>query len=392
MKIALVHDYLSQDGGAERVLKALHEIWPEAPIFVLFHDEKKLPFSDKAEIQETFLSKMPFIKSSFPWYLPLMPLATEKHDLRSYDLVLSTSSIFAKGIITNPDTLHISYCHTPPRFLWAEGGDYLSDLKRSRLVKMLLPGFIHRLRIWDQLSTQRVDEFIANSMTVSRRILKYYRRPSEIIYPPVDTHLYTPAQEIDNYFVTGGRLVPYKRTDLVIKTFNRLNTPLKIFGIGPELQHLQKIAKPHIEFLGKISEETKRELLSHAQAFIHPQMEDFGITPVEAMSAGRPVIAFGRGGATETIVPGLTGVFFKEQTWESLLDAVLNFKAEEWNSQKIHDHAKKFGANNFKNKIQSFVSSRFEKFKKELLQPGFPLGKYNFELNTNITSSPDKAV
>ncbi|HLC69894.1 MAG TPA: glycosyltransferase [Patescibacteria group bacterium] len=392
MKVALVHDYLSQDGGAERVLKSLHEIWPEAPIFVLFHDRDKLPFSNAAKIEETFLARMPFIKSSFPWYLPLMPLATEKHDLKNYEVVLSTSSIFAKGVITNPNTLHISYCHTPPRFLWAEGGEYLSDLKRSRLVKMLLPGFIHRLRIWDQLSTQRVDEFIANSKTVSRRILKYYRRGSEVIYPPVDTNLYQPNQTIGDYFVAGGRLVPYKRIDLVVKVFNRLKLPLKIFGIGPELKLLKKISKPNIEFLGKISEEAKRELLSHAQAFIHPQMEDFGITPVEAMAAGRPVIALGQGGATETVIPNETGAFFKEQTWESLLDAVLNFKAETWDSQKIHNHSHNFGSDKFKTKIQSYVSDRFEEFKKGFHQPNLNLGDYGFKMSSNLVSPPDKTL
>ncbi len=390
MKIALVHDYLSQDGGAERVFKALHEIWPEAPIFVLFHDRDRLPFSETAVIHETFLARMPFIKSSFPWYLPLMPLATEKHDLRGYDVVLSTSSIFAKGVITNPNTLHISYCHTPPRFLWAEGGEYLSDLKRSRLVKMLLPGFIHRLRIWDQLSTQRVDDFIANSKTVNRRILKYYRRDSEVIYPPVDTHLYQPSISLENYFVAGGRLVPYKRIDLVVKVFNRLNIPLKIFGIGPELKLLKKIAKRNIQFLGKISEEEKRRLLARAQAFIHPQMEDFGITPIEAMAAGRPVIAYGQGGATETVIPEETGTFFTEQTWESLLQTVLNFKADGWDSQKIHNHSHTFGSEKFKTNIKSYVTDRFQEFKQGFHQSGLKLRTYNLTGNSNHVSPADK--
>lgn len=368
MKIALVHDYLAQDGGAERVLRALTEIYPEAPIFVLFHDQKKISYFPLEKIRESFLAKMPFARSSFQWYLPWMPMATEKHDLNDFDLVISSTSGFAKGVITPPNTLHISYCHTPPRFLWADGHDYLSDLKRSWLVKKILPSLIHQLRLWDQMSTQRVDHFIANSQTVQQRIQKYYRRASDIIHPPVDTHLYTTAQILGDYFVAGGRLVPYKRIDLVIKVFNRLGWPLKIFGVGPELKSLKKIARANIEFLGKITEAEKADLLSHARAFIHPQIEDFGITPIEAMAAGRPVIAYGSGGATETISYGETGLFFPEQTWESLLDTLLRFEAKPWDSVKIRERAQKYNVENFKQKIKKYVTDHFEEFNRGLNQ------------------------
>ncbi len=364
MKIALVHDYLAQDGGAERVLRALHEIWPEAPIFVLFHNRETIDFPKLAQVHESFLAHLPFARSAFHWYLPWMPLATERHNLSGYDVVISSSSVFAKGVITSPTALHISYCHTPARFLWADGHEYLSDLKRSPFIKIILPGLIHRLRLWDQTSTARVDKIIANSNTVRARILKYYRRESDVIHPPVDISMFTSSDKLGEYFVAGGRLVPYKRLDLAIKVFNRLKTRLKIFGVGPELPYLQKIAKPNIEFLGKISEIEKTQLLARAQAFIHPQLEDFGITPIESMAAGRPVIAYGQGGATETITHGETGVLFPKQNWESLYQAVVNFKPMEWDTAKLRDQANKFAANNFKQKISRYVADAYDEFQK----------------------------
>ncbi len=363
MKIALVHDYLAQDGGAERVLKALHEIWPEAPIFVLFHDKKKINFIPPENVTESFLAKMPFSRRAYQWYLPWMPLATEYHNLKNFDIVISTASMFAKGIITGPETLHISYCHTPPRFLWADHYAYISDLKQNRLIKLFLPHFIHRLRIWDKMSVDRVDDFVANSYTVQQRIHKYYRRESEVIYPPVEL-LSCSLQKTGDYFVAGGRLVGYKRFDLIVRAFNRLKWPVKIFGTGPELKSLKRIAKNNIEFLGQISDDQKWRVLSGGRAFIHPQLEDFGITAVEAMACGRPVIAFAQGGATETIVPNETGVFFQKQTWESLLDKLLHFNYENWDSNHIRAHALKFSAEIFKNNIKKHIDDKYEEFKK----------------------------
>lgn len=337
---------------------ALHEIWPEAPIFVLFHDKKKITNFTKADVRESFLSKFPFGRARYQWYLPWMPLATESHDLKDFDVVISTSSMFAKGIITGPQTLHISYCHTPARFLWADNYRYIADLKTSRFIKTILPGLLHRLRLWDRMSVDRVDHFVANSKTVQKRIGKYYRRDSEVIYPPVETHLFAPAEKVDDYFVAGGRLVPYKRLDLVIKTFNRLRWPLKIFGAGPEFYQLRRMAKPNIEFLGFINDEDKARLLSHTKAYINPQIEDFGITAIESMGSGRPVIAYSQGGATETVIPNETGVFFHKQTWGSLLDTVLRFNHENWDSRKIWKHAQQFNADGFKSKIKQYVRDK----------------------------------
>lgn len=369
MRIALVHDYLAQDGGAERVLKAFHEIWPEAPIFVLFHDRKKITDFDESKIRESFLARFPFITKNFQWYLPFMPGATERHNLDGFDLVLSSTSAFAKGVLTTPETLHISYCHTPTRYLWSDTHSYVADLPYNRLVKLLLPRLISRLRLWDKMSADRVDHFIANSKTVQYRIQKYYRRDSTVIHPPVDFDKFHVSDSVDDYFVAGGRLVPYKNFDLVVQTFNRLHLPLKIFGVGPEEKKLKKIAKNNIEFLGRINDAEKSELLSKAKALIHPQMEDFGITPVETMASGRPVIAYAAGGATETVVPGESGLFFADQTWESLYDAVLHFDHTAWDKNKIREGAAKFRTENFKASIEDYVNHRYEEFKKGLTQP-----------------------
>ncbi|KKQ27381.1 MAG: Glycosyl transferase group 1 [Candidatus Magasanikbacteria bacterium GW2011_GWC2_37_14] len=368
MKIALVHDFLAQDGGAERVLKAFHEIWPEAPIFVLFHDKEKIKDFKEADIRESFIAKLPYGKTKYQWYLPWMPLATERHNLHDFDLVLSSTSAFAKGILTRPQTLHISYCHTPTRYLWTDTHEYLEDLKYNRLVKFFLPPLIHRLRLWDKMSVDRVDHFIANSYNVKNRIQKYYRREAEVIYPPVDVYKFKVADKVGDYFLAGGRLVPYKRFDLLIKVFNRLGYKLKIFGIGPELNKLKKMARSNIEFLGGVSDKEKAELMSGAKAFLHPQIEDLGITPLESMAAGRPVIAYPVGGATETVIHGETGVYFKNQTWETLLDTVLHFNHENWDSAKIRNFAEHFSVASFKDKIKKYTEDHWEEFKKGLNQ------------------------
>lgn len=373
MKIALVHDYLAQDGGAEKVLEAFHEIWPEAPIFVLFHDKKKMPRFKGKDIRESFIGKIPFGRKHYQWLLPLMPLATERHNLHHFDVVLSSTSAFAKGVLTRPETLHISYCHTPTRYLWTDTHEYIADLKYNALIKSFLPRLIHRMRIWDKMSTDRVDHFIANSDTVRQRIQKYYRRESDIIYPPADTDKFFTSNIIGNYFVTGGRMVPYKRFDLVVQVFNRLRWPLKIFGDGPELENLKKIALPNIEFLGRVSEGEKALLLSEAKAFIHPQVEDLGITAIESMASGRPVIAYPVGGVTETVIPGKTGVFFHEQTWESLLDIVLHFDENAWDKDAIRAHALRFSVQDFKRRMKKYVEDRHEEFRQGLNQCRMPL-------------------
>lgn len=364
MKVALVHDYLAQDGGAERVLQSFFEIWPDAPIFVLFYDKSRVPYFVKADVRESLISRLPFGRKRFQWYLPLMPFATERHDLRDFDVVLSSTSAFAKGVITRPDTLHISYCHTPTRYLWTDTKEYIADLKYNKFIKALLPRLMYKLRIWDKMSVDRVDQFIANSDTVRKRIAKYYRRDADIMYPPVSLQYFHVSDDIHDYFVTGGRLVPYKRFDLVVQAFNRLKKPLIIFGEGPERARLEALAKENIRFVGRVSDEEKGRLLRHARAFIHPQVEDFGITPVETMASGRPVIAYPVGGVTETVIPGKTGVFFESQTWESLCDVVLHFDHTAWDAHEIRTHAERYDEKKFKDTIQTYIEKKYSEFHK----------------------------
>ncbi|MBI5254574.1 glycosyltransferase [Candidatus Falkowbacteria bacterium] len=358
MRIALVHDHLTQKGGAEKVLEAMAELYPEAPIFTLVHDPATFQSANK--IHTSFLQKLTRNKNKFQWLLPLMPTATEHHDLKDFDIVISSSSIFAKGIITQPNTLHICYCHTPPRFLWLDYHSYVNELKTNKLIKKILPIVLTRLRQWDRLAASRVNHFVANSHEVQRRIAHFYNRPSEVIHPPVDTGKFHISTKNDGYYLAGGRLVSYKRFDIIVTAFNRLNMKLKIFGTGPEFDKLREMAKPNIEFLGQISDKDKPNLYSHALAFINPQIEDFGITVVEAMASGRPVIALRAGGALETIIEKQTGMFFDEQCWEDLADAILRFNPENFDPQKIREHALQWDKENFKQNLQKFITEKYE--------------------------------
>lgn len=355
MKIALVHDYLVQDGGAEKVLEVLQKTWPDAPTFVLFFDEKKMPSFKGKDIRTSFLQRFPFSTKKYQWYISLMPTATEHYDLREFDVVISSTSAFAKGIITRPDAIHICYCHTPTRYLWTDTQSYIRELRVPKFVKAILPPVLSKLRMWDQQAAHRVDHFVANSETVANRIKKYYRRDSEVIYPPVATHNFHISPKPKEYFLTGGRLVAYKRFDMVVDACNKTGIPLKIFGSGPVEKELRKKAKSNIEFLGRVSEKEQRELYANAKAFIHPQEEDFGITPVEAMASGTPVIAYRKGGATETVVEGLSGEFFDEQSWEELADHLIRFNQSKYDAHKIKAHAEKFNQEKFVEKMKEIA-------------------------------------
>lgn len=347
-RVALVHDYLVQDGGSERVLLALHELYPRAPIFTLFHNpERTHPDFKHADIRVSGLNKLPFAQKRYQWYLPLMAYAIESFDLTGFDLVISSSSTFAKGIIAAPEALHVCYCHTPTRFLWQERNDYVNELPQPKLIKRVLPFFLHHLRQWDALAARRPDILITNSRTSQQRIRRYYQRDAEIIAPPVDVEHIPLTTKPGTYWLTGGRLVAYKRFDLVVRAFAKLNVPLKIFGEGPEMEKLKKMAGPKTEFLGHITDEAKIQLFRNATAFLHPQIEDFGITAVEAMAAGRPIIAFGQGGAAETVLDGVTGTFFEVQCWEDIGNAVLRFDPSRFDPRKIRQHAETFGKPRF---------------------------------------------
>lgn len=356
-KIALVHDHLTQEGGAEKVLRALHEVFPESPVFTLVYNKKKMNSDMKEKtIIPSFLQKLPLGIRKYQWFLMWMPAATENYDLADYDLVISSSSAFAKGVITKPGTKHICYCHTPTRYLWTDSQTYVENLKQNRFIKKILPIALSKLRLWDKIAADRVDIFIANSNTVKKRIEKYYNKESFVIFPPVETSKFYISDTPKKYFLTGGRLVPYKRFDLTVTAFNRLNMPLKIFGTGPDYNRLKKMAKKNIEFLGNVSEEQKARLYADCKAFINPQEEDFGITAVEAMASGRPVLAFQSGGATDTVIEKQTGLFFIRQNWEDLAYKILHFDKFPFQPQQIKNHAKQFDTEIFKQKIKSLVT------------------------------------
>jgi len=358
MKIALVHDFLTQYGGAEAVLEVFHEIWPQAPIFTLFHNPKTMygKFSD-CDIRVSPIQNLPFGAKKYRWYLPLMPSAIERFNFENYDLVISDCSAYTKGLITQPSTKHFCYIHTPTRYLWSDSHDYLDSLKGGeKLAAKFIVPLLTKLRVWDYLAAQRPDYLMANSKFIADRIKHYYHRESKVIYPPVEIDKFETSDEIGDYFLIVSRLKPYKKVDLAIKAFNHLKMPLKIIGTGDD-RFFQKIAGPNIKFLGFVSEKEKKEYLSHCRAFIHPQEEDFGISAVEAMASGRPVIAFKKGGALETVIEGKTGRFFSEQNWESLAQVVAKFKIEDFNSELIRKEAMKFSRERFKKEIKDFVES-----------------------------------
>ncbi len=362
MKIALVHDYLAQDGGAEKVLEAMQEVFPKAPTFALFFDIKRFPHLRGKDVRASFLQKIPWIRKRYQWLFPLMPYAMESLDLSGYDVVISNTSAFAKGIVTRHDALHICYCHTPTRYLWSDTHAYVQELKLPKLAKAFISWFLSYIRVWDVMASNRVDIFLANSKTVQARIAKYYRRTSTVLYPPVDTHKFFISPEPKTYFLTGGRLVSYKRFDIAIEAANRIGIRLKIFGTGPMEAELRKMAGKNVEFLGRVSWEKQAELYAGAMAFLHPQEEDFGITAIESMASGRPVIAFKKGGAQETIIEGVTGEFLTEQSWEHLAERLLRFDENRYDPIQIKSYAETYARQKFQEGLARIVESSWSEF------------------------------
>jgi glycosyltransferase involved in cell wall biosynthesis len=353
MKLAIVFSWLNQYGGAERVLEVVHDMYPEAPIYTSIYRPEALPEAYRGwDIRPSFLNRIPLARRKHQLLLPLYPLAFESFDLRGYDLVLSITSAFGHGVITPAATPHVCYCLTPARFLWSYHA-YIEREGVGRLAQAGLQPYLKSLRQWDRLAADRVDRFIAISRTVQRRIRKVYRRESEILYPPVLLQENVTPQEPEGYYLIVSRLIPYKRIDLAVEAFNRLGLPLRIIGEGRDGPMLRALAQGNVQFEGYVdSDEAVRQQMARCKAFVFPGEEDFGLTPLEAMSAGRPVIAYAAGGALDTVIEGRTGVFFHEPTVEALMAAVERCEASQFDAHALQAHAQQFGAPRFQRELE----------------------------------------
>jgi UDP-N-acetylmuramyl pentapeptide phosphotransferase/UDP-N-acetylglucosamine-1-phosphate transferase/glycosyltransferase involved in cell wall biosynthesis len=367
LKVAIVHDFLYTYAGAERVLEQIIEMFPGADLFSLFDflPEDLRGFIKNKKVTTSFIQKLPFARRNHRTYLPLMPLAIEQLNLSQYDLVISSSYVAAKGILTRPDQLHVCYCHSPVRFAWDLQHQYLGEAGIVKGLKSFLArAILHYTRIWDVRSSVGVDVFLSNSLFVGRRIEKVYRRQSTALYPPVDVDKFTVHAEKEDYYLTASRLVPYKRTSLIVEAFNRMpDRRLIVVGDGPELEQIRATAGPNVRVLGYQSFDRLKLLMQRAKAFVFAAEEDFGIVAVEAQACGTPVIAYGRGGVTETVVQGKTGLFFSEQTPESIGAAVAEFEQRGgWDADTIRAQAEKFSISMFRSRLMEIVNCEWEAF------------------------------
>ncbi|APG94692.1 glycosyltransferase [Sinorhizobium americanum] len=358
MRVAIVHYWLVSMRGGEKVIEALCDLYPEADIFTLVYDEARVSDTiKKHKVTSSFLQRVPGAIGHYQSLLPLMPFALESLDLSGYDLIISSESGPAKGIIPPPHAAHICYCHSPMRYLWDHYHAYRSSA--GMLSRMMMPVLAPMLRTWDVNTSLRVDRFIANSHHVAARISKYYRRPATVVYPPVGIEDFSPSAEVEDFYLCAGQIVSYKRIDLAVEAFTKMGKNLVVIGGGKEqdIARLKRMAGPTITFLGRAPFAVLKEKLAKCRAFVFPGEEDFGIVPVEAMASGRPVVAYGSGGAVETIVPGLTGVLFENQTVEGLIKAIYAFEAREdsFRPDVIRTHAAQFSVRRFRSGIQSVV-------------------------------------
>jgi glycosyltransferase involved in cell wall biosynthesis len=347
-RIAIIHYWLVRMRGGERVLERLIRLFPTADIFTHVYDPKNISAEIRAQtVRTTFIQRLPGAVLYYQRYLPLMPIALESLDLRNYDLILSCESGPAKGVIPPPDALHLCYCHSPMRYIWDHYTEYLKAA--DPVTRAVLPWAFHNLRQWDAASAARVDHFMANSRFVQRRIEKAYRRTSTVVAPPVDVGLYRPSPEIMPFYLWVGQMTPYKRADLAVEAFAQLGLPLLMVGEGAMAATLKQRAPPNITFIPRMSFDELRRAYAQCRALVFTAEEDFGIVPVEAMASGRPVIAYGRGGVEDTVVPDVTGMFFYEQTPEALIAAVEQFEAwlPSYNAQDSIRNAARFAPEHF---------------------------------------------
>jgi glycosyltransferase involved in cell wall biosynthesis len=371
IKIALVHDFLIYPGGAEKVLKALSEIYPEAPIYTLLYDEKKMAddFAGK-DIRPSYLQNFPgFLRKHHRWLLPFYPTAVETFDFRDFDLVISSSGAWSKGIVTKLNTKHVAYLHSPMRFVWDYNEKYLQE--KGRKTGIFVRFFLNYLRVWDRLAAERPEYLLANSVYTQKRISKYYKRDSQVIYPPVEKVLEVRNLELEkqiqpttyslqpsSYFLIVSRLSPYKKIDVAVEAFNKLGLPLVVIGQGQQEKYLKKIAKENVQILGWQNAEVVEKYFENACGFVFPGEDDFGIAPVEAMAHGVPVLAYSKGGACEIVQEGITGEFFAAQTPEVLADGVRRFmlSKDKYEKEVIIKRAQEFSTERFKREFRGYIN------------------------------------
>lgn len=365
-RIAIVHDWLPVYGGAERVLEQMLQVYPEADVFSLIdalNDENR-KFLKGRPVKTSFVQRLPGGKKYYRHCFPIMPLAIEQFDFSGYDLVISSSYAFAKGIITGPRQLHLCYCHSPIRYAWDLQTQYLKESKLDKGLKSwLVRTLLHKIRVWDHRTAAGVDAFMANSRFIARRIEKVYRRDAEVVYPPVSVDRFEVREDKEDFYMVASRLVPYKRIDLVIESFNAMpDKKLVVIGDGPELPKLQKLAGPNVKVMGWQPNDVMRDHLQRAKAFVFGGEEDFGIILLEAQACGTPVIAYGRGGALETVVENKTGLFFDQQSVESMKETVTEFETRTWDAHTCRKHSEKFSATHFRDSFQNFVEGEWARF------------------------------
>ena len=361
MKIAVVHDWLVTNAGAEKVLSEIIHLYPEADIFALvdfLSEEERKEIIMGKEVHTSFIQYLPFSKHRFRNYLPLFPMAIERFNLTAYDLIISSSWAVAKGVKTSNKQLHVNYCHTPIRYAWDLYEEYTKDLRGVK--KYVVQKTLEYLRRWDYRVSSRVDFFIANSHFVKKRIATNYGRDAVVIYPPVDTHAFTLRVNKEEFYVTVSRLVPYKKVSMIVKAFNKSGKKLVVIGSGEEQQYIASIAQENITILGWQKRELIIEYMQRARAFVYAAEEDFGIVPVEAMACGTPVIAYGVGGIRDSVIENETGVFFTEQTPDSLNTAIETFESRYFDTIAISKHAKKFSKEIFQNRFKAFICAKLD--------------------------------
>lgn len=369
MKKALVHDWYYINGGAEKVIHSINNLWDDFDHFSLvdFLTEGDRDYILKGEMVKTsFIQNLPTARKNHRKFLQLFPFAIEQFNLKDYDIVISSSASVAKGVLTDHNQLHICYCHSPMRYAWDLYHQYLHESGLNKGLKGAYAKYVlHKMRNWDIIASNRVDYFIANSEYIASRIEKIYRRKAKVIYPPVDTNTFTFESRKEDYYFTASRMVPYKKIDLVVKAFNYMpNKKLIVAGTGPDYESIKKIAKKNIEFIGFVENSQMKEYLQFAKAFVFAAEEDFGIIPVEAQACGTPVIGFGKGGLKETVIHGKTGIHFNKQTVQSIIEAIGDFEKSNFDYEEIRQHSLNFSQERFEKEFKEEVEKVYDKWGK----------------------------